>query len=329
VTNSAQQSDGPVVLSTAGDDRFAMPMAVMLFSAIVNLPADLPVTVYILDAGIGAANRQRIKDTLLRSGRQVTTEFLSADLSVFDGVPMGSCWNATTYARLLLPELVSADCKKVLFLDGDMIVRANVLELWRQELTEDEGVAAVRDAGVVTIGGPLGIVDILKQAGLRGDERYFNAGVLLINVDYWRRHNIGRRVIEFVTRFHDFIHFPDQDGLNAIFAGQWREWDMQWNTQVGAIRNFHNWPESDYREQIRPRLATALKEAKILHFTGLPKPWAGGIRSPVRPAFDEYLKKSGWFSALVYPFWVLNRHRVNAMDILRTLYKQRFGSKKK
>jgi lipopolysaccharide biosynthesis glycosyltransferase len=64
---------------------------------------------------------------------------------------------------------------KVLFLDCDIIVRTSIVELWN-EITEDFSHLAAEN--------PL-ISDEFKLAlGLSPESKYFNAGVMLINLDY-------------------------------------------------------------------------------------------------------------------------------------------------
>lgn len=80
----------PLTLACGGDNRYAIGVAVTLYSALVNLgPAVDAVHLVILDGGIGPENRQRLERVLQKgaqqAGRPVHVEFLSVDTRVFQG----------------------------------------------------------------------------------------------------------------------------------------------------------------------------------------------------------------------------------------------------
>ena len=50
---------------------------------------------------------------------------------------------------------------------------------------------------------------------MKSSAKYFNSGVMLINLDYWRANNVKEKVIDFISRKPEVIRFADQDGLNS------------------------------------------------------------------------------------------------------------------
>ena len=59
--------------------------------------------------------------------------------------------------------------------------------------------------------------------------KYFNAGMMLINLDRWRNERLTERVIELVKRKPEAMMFSDQCGINSIVNGRWKEVDPRFN----------------------------------------------------------------------------------------------------
>jgi len=90
---------------------------------------------------------------------------------------------------------------------------------------------------------------------------YFNAGVLIIDLDSWRRAHVGERALSFIAQYRPAL--MDQDALNAVVSGQWLELDPMWNTIT-------YWFRSRSRQR---RYSALLRRARIVHYAGHRKPW--------------------------------------------------------
>ena len=51
------------------------------------------------------------------------------------------------------------------------------------------------------------------------DLAYFNSGFMLVNLSYWRRYNLERRLLTFLKTH--IVVFHDQDALNYVLKGKW------------------------------------------------------------------------------------------------------------
>ena len=90
------------------------------------------------------------------------------------------------------------------------------------------------------------------------EARYFNSGVMLINLSLWRSHNVKDRVVSFVESCPNSIQFVDQCGLNSIVNGRWLSLSESYNFQTACVG------DSALYIQGTPY---------IVHFTGSAKPW--------------------------------------------------------
>ena len=98
--------------------------------------------------------------------------------------------------------------------------------------------------------------------------KYFNSGVMLINLDYWRQNNVGERAIAFVRDNPTRVNYYDQDALNAILANCWISLSPIWNQHI-------------------PNPA-------IVHFVGEDKPWQWSVNHPYKSDYHRYRCKTPW-----------------------------------
>lgn len=164
------------------------------------------------------------------------------------------------YARLVIDRLLPADVKRVLYLDCDMMVRDAIEELLERDL-EGFPIAAVRDTGGAIITGGRDLRnnrDIFDIA-----DPYFNAGMVLIDVEQWRAADIVGQLERALSNGVMGRIYYDQDFLNLVFSRNWLQLPWRWNT-IDARQN---------HEGLNPA---------ILHYTGDTKPWgilAGTLQS--------------------------------------------------
>src|SRR5690606_26921637 len=96
----------------------------------------------------------------------------------------------------------------------------------------------------------------LLYLGLSGT-KYFNAGVLLINLRKWREIGISKRLLCVARNKNMDFELHDQDVLNIVLEKDWKEIDERYN----AINLEFSW------------LPINKEEYSIIHFTNFPKPW--------------------------------------------------------
>lgn len=90
-------------------------------------------------------------------------------------------------------------------MDGDIIVRNNLNELWNTDI-KDYAIGAVPDQSE----GLIVFYNRLKYPPRLG---YFNSGVLLINLKYWRDNNLTEQFNKFLQTYPERVVFHDQDIL--------------------------------------------------------------------------------------------------------------------
>ena len=159
--------------------------------------------------------------------------FPEADKSVF---------SIATFYRLLIPNTLPSEVKKVIYLDADIIVNLDINELWQIEL-EDSPLAAGRN--IFSLG-----IDPLKISGLLNDgltkvEDYFNAGVLLMNLKTLRNEEDAILTgIKFIGENPKY-NLGDQDILNYLFSTRYLKLPIKFNRLVKMVRNYGDFTTKD------------------------------------------------------------------------------------
>ena len=280
--------DAPIVLVCSADENYAMPMTVMLASVLANLRQKQQLLIVVLDGGIQPSTKQKIIRSLSKYKDQIRFDWLKPDHSLLQDVPLQRHLTLAAYYRLLIPEVLPANLDKVLYLDCDMIVRGDIATLWQLDVGENY-VLAVQDDNqpLVSVGYAL---QNYQALGLQPDQKYFNSGLLVINLKKWRAETISRKVIQFSTQHHSYIENADQDGLNAVFRGHWGQLSERWN-QMPRIHTYSSWQESPYDEAT----FKALRDTPyIIHYTNSPKPWHHSCQHPAKDLFLVYLDQTAW-----------------------------------
>ena len=141
---------------------------------------------------------------------------------------------------------------KVLYLDVDIIVDGNISELWNTNI-EEYVVAAVREESVEANE---------ERLGIPKNQKYFNAGVLLMNLKKIREEKFFEKIMNYLKKNYETILYSDQDVLNAVFYNTWLELDEKWN--------YHNYFVIRRNSKIE---LINLDTPRIIHYTGPIKPW--------------------------------------------------------
>ena len=275
----------PVHVAAACDEKYAMPLAAMLASVGASLSAQRRVVVHVLETGLLDQTRVRIERRL---HPQLELNWIPIDVSRlhslqatlrrFDTVSLQS------YYRLLLPEVLSSQLHKVIYLDCDLVVNHDVSELWDLDsggtclLAVPELIAASR-----FVSSKAGI-RLYRELGLPADLPIFNSGVMVLNLQRWRALRIAQRALVYLHEAAQHLQWHDQEAINAVVAGDWQALDPRWNVTMHAFRETND----------RTRHASVINDSFILHFNSAIKPWHHDFRLWGAEFFFRQVDRTAW-----------------------------------
>jgi lipopolysaccharide biosynthesis glycosyltransferase len=167
-----------------------------------------------------------------------------------------------TYFRLLIPELLS-NYQKVIYLDCDIICNANIALLFDINL-DNHLLAAVHDSAVAWYYSKKN-KKLIKNwhhvlLHLTNPGNYFNAGVLMINIDAFRKTISTDGIIELAASREWQLH--DQDILNYLFEGKTLFLPYRWNFMYEKFSIY-------LPEHLKKEYDEAEKKPYVIHY----KPW--------------------------------------------------------
>ncbi len=186
-----------------------------------------------------------------------------------------------TYYRLFAPVILPAEIDRILYLDCDMIVNGSLNDLYKIDL-DNYALACVLDEDYMNDAK-------YRRLGLSGPKTYFNAGMLLINLDYWRKHNVYERCIDCIAVIPEKLLLHDQDTLNIVLQNEVLHVSVRYNMQTGLLHI-----KRKLSEDVRKDILECVNKPTIIHYTGPRKPWLKHYHHPYIEHFRYYMKKSPW-----------------------------------
>lgn len=302
-----QSNSSPLTIACAADDSFAMPMAVMLNSALKNVSNNQQVQIFAIDGGIKESNKKKILESL--GNKSVVFNWIKAPDSLPDNLPIAKDvqphLNKSAYYRLIFARILPDEVDKLIYLDSDLVVLGDLNKLWAIEIT-DNYVMAAQDCGIPFVSSPYGIKKY-AELNIPADQKYFNSGVLVMNIAKWRSEDIEVKLFQYLEEYRADVQHHDQEAMNAVFTGKWGEISPQWN-QTPLLFGYSSWKESPYQEL---DYANAINDPCIVHFASNAKPWNSFEKHPRRDLFFEYLDMTAWSG------WRLNFRRRLQRKIMR------------
>ena len=237
-----------------------------------NASEDRFYDVIVLEQNISDENKQIITKFLAQfSNAAVRFYDVSRYLAGFNLTTSNAHISVETYYRFIIQEALPF-YSKLLYLDCDLVVNGDVAELFDTEMG-DNAIAAVPDIDFI---GNLNMKDgiraeyVRKQLHMRDAYGYFQAGVLVMNLDRTRKIHTVHEWLQIASK-PGYI-YNDQDILNTECEGLVTYLDYSWNVMhncAGRVAGVFDFAPADvYKAYMESR-----KAPKVVHYAGFDKPW--------------------------------------------------------
>lgn len=259
-----------ITIVCCANDKFAPGLTLSMASALAKSSGQFAYDFIVLDGGIKSDSKIKLEAILKTISAKVKTDFTLAYLlpseSVVARLPTrAGTW--MTYARFLLPELLP-DREFAIYLDSDILCMRGVEEFYTS-WDREAAVVAVRDPlEFANRDWPFPEKDKLK------DDYYFNAGLILMNLNWFRAHYPLTKIMELIEGTDkEKLKFHDQTILNYI-------------THKNSIEipRENNWVLATEFSVEVPHKYRDIN----MHYVGRVKPWLRKD-TQVRRFFAEYL----------------------------------------
>ncbi len=201
---------------------------------------------HVIDGGLTSYQHRELEAKAARRQRANRVSYHTLNHEIFRGFKADYGNSYMTYARIVVASVV--DAERVLYLDTDLLVAADVTPLWEADLGEAV-VAAVPDRDIARV------QDDYPFPDGPGEARYFNAGVLVINLTRWRQQGVQEALLRMITANPDRFRWWDQTAMNVLLHDRVHFLDAGWNT---------------FADEFDPSLRD---RGRIFHYVGGTKPW--------------------------------------------------------
>ena len=248
------------------DDNYVIPTATAIQSLLESKEAETCYDIYIISTSLTKNNIEKFH---LFASTTVRINIIQGSLDKYANLHKnykGSFCVATPSALLKfeIPNfLVNYD--KVIYLDGDILVKKDLSDLWNIDI-KNLYVAAAYDTGRL----------YSKNEKFMIYPQYFNSGVMLLNLRLMREKNISQKLYEAKKKSND-MSLMDQNIFNQVLKDKIKNIDIVFNYL--AINLHRATDKYDFQDinHLFNRKYSSLEDiedkAYILHFSSKDKPW--------------------------------------------------------
>ena len=237
------------------DDNYCPLLSASVHSILKNANKKYRYDIYVLHIGIGDESQNIMRNQIKEDASIEFVDMLKfidmkEKLDVLaDKLVTRDYYTKTTYYRLFIPNMFP-NLEKALYLDVDIIVPGDISELYNTDLGNNL-VGAVPDMAVQNT--PVFIDYVENALGVKA-KNYFNAGILLMNLNEMRKWNFESKFIDLLSTY-SFRVAQDQDYLNVLTDGRIKYVDNSWNVQPV------------------PGNICKVDKVNLIHYNMLWKPW--------------------------------------------------------
>lgn len=260
-------------IALCSDDNYSIPCLVCITSIFEN-NKDESCNVTVLTNGMSDNTKEKFLHLADVYGQRIN--IYPIDDACFKGLVTTSLFPKSIYYRYLLPQILSNE-DKVLYMDCDIIVRHTLSSFYNLDIK----------------GSPCAVVidqnsdDPIIHNRVRTNSPYWNSGVILMNLKYWREYGLMKELVEFIDNNPDKCIFPDQDAMNILFDGKVVYAGVEYNCQSHW---FYDISSSRISYKYWEKINQAVSDPVIIHYCEYIKPWYFKCYHPMKSEFLYYAK---------------------------------------
>ena len=188
-------------------------------------------------------------------------------------------FNPSSFLRIFIPEILP-ELDKALFVDSDTYVSHGITDLYN---TNIDNIPCAMCCNM-----PI-YQEMQREAGLSKDDPYYNAGVILLNLKYWRDNNIQNKILDYYYSNGGNFGTDDQSVINALVAKDALRLHYKYNMMiVGCYCSYKKFTSINMKAGIctKEEYLEAQRHPTIIHFNGPGvRPWQRFCGHPyIRPS---------------------------------------------
>ena len=242
------------------DSNYIYPLCVMFRSLSETNPCE-HFDIYVAYSSLTEDDFKRMESAL--SGTDAVIHRVPVDDKIFEGAPVLGRLSKETYYRLLIGDILPESVDRLLYLDPDIVINGNLTDFYNLDMQGNTVAAGAHLFGFME-------KINLARLGMKKSNRYINAGVLLIDLDMWRKSVTLNQIFEFITANIKKLLLADQDVINVMFE----------HSMLYIDERLYNLDEKTFSVYSRRSagekkidLDWVRNNTVVIHFNGKHKPW--------------------------------------------------------
>ena len=290
-----------ISVAYACNEKYMIQTEISIISLFENNMEIDEIIIYFIDMGITELSRRNLKELIdIYHGRLNIIPFSRWE----SDLPVGNTGRhiKSVYAKLFFGRI--NDLERILYIDSDTVIVDSIRVLWEMDMQK------CVIAGVQTVS----TLKTKEKIGLSKNDLVINDGVVLIDLNKWRKYNFEEKCIEFIKRWKGNPPILSEGTINFVCRGYLRRLSLRFNT-TSACKDYTSneivlMTGMDYYSQ--KEMDEAAKNPCIIHYaSGFHKrPWIFGSTHPYREEYLKYRKLSKWSSKPLEKSQFMKRERL-------------------
>lgn len=270
----------------ACDERYASLMAISAVSVLQN---NTNVRIVLLGYGLTVRALDLVRNRVERYSGAFSHFDVGKELQILEKEGYTGYTSYATYARIFIPQFLTEN-GRVLYLDCDTLVNGPLDNLFETDMAGKP----------FALSGDCIPRSYKKFIGHPECLPYYNAGVMLIDLDVWRKRRCTERVLEELRHPRGPNPLGDQDVIVRCFPEETAPLLPKWNAlSQYSLVSYRGLKRIVGEGGLLPFSAEDYEEARkrpaISHFSGhtLGRPWFTSSRHPMRAAYRKTAQNAG------------------------------------
>ena len=261
--------DNYCAIAVSSSNEYVPYLSVCLISLKAHSNSHNNYDIIIFERDISEENKFKIKSLI--EEKNISVRFVNPMpiISKYD-LKYPQHYGLECYFRLTAP-LVLKNFKKIIYTDIDLVFMVDIDELYSQSI-EEYPLGACHDIIYNTFLDDKSLDYFeyaTKELELKEPYKYFNTGVMLLNLEYMRENNISKHLLKMANNKQYKI--LEQDILNKYFKTNIKYLDYKWN--FPTLSDLYRKRLEKSQEFTKKLYNKVQQNPAIIHWAGGAKPW--------------------------------------------------------
>ena len=199
----------------SSNENYAQISMISIISLLEHNKEFESIDIYYIDGGLLENTKKQLTNLVKLFKRCI--HFIDANSLNVSFIKNENNFSIAGYYRLLISNKIAVS--KILYLDCDTIVTDSLFDLWNTSL-EEYAIAGVVDTVQLYVA---------TSIGMKDNNSYINSGMMLMNLEYWRKHDCENKIINFFCKYKGIVPHHDQGVINGVFNNKIRTIEPKYN----------------------------------------------------------------------------------------------------